>query len=211
MIESHGFRSKFRQRLMRMYSNAVSSIQVNGHISSAITIKCTVRQGCPLSMPLFTCLNPLLCMIDENLAATHSGPHNKRTAVIAYADDVTTILRSPKDIPIVQEALRCYEDASGAKLDTEKSKAMALGSWDTSHTILGIPYHTELRILSIKMATTIHQTAINIWRTVIDKIITQARDAYSRTLSLDQRVLYVHNYLLAKAWYTAQILPLPID
>ena len=61
------------------------------------------------------------------------------------------------------------------------------------------------------MATTIHQTAINIWRTVIDKIITQARDAYSRTLSLDQRVLYVHNYLLAKAWYTAQILPLPID
>ena len=33
----------------------------------------------------------------------------------------------------------------------------------------------------------------------------------SRTLSPDQRVLYVHNYLLAKAWNTTQILPLPSD
>jgi hypothetical protein len=66
------------------------------------------------------CLNPLLCMIDENLAAAHSGPHNKRTAVIANADDVTIVLRSPKDIPIVQEALRCYEDASGGKLNVQK-------------------------------------------------------------------------------------------
>jgi hypothetical protein len=143
-------------------------------------------------------------MKDENLAAAYSGPHKKRTAVIAYAD-ITIILRSPKDIPIVHEALRCYEDASGAKLNIHKSKAMALGSWDNSHSILGITYHTELRILGIKVATTIHQSAINGWRTAISKIRAQTRDAYS----LDLRVLYVHNYLLAKAWYTAQILPPP--
>jgi len=105
------------------------------------------------------------------------------------------------------KALRCYEDASGAKLNIQKSKAMALVSWDISHTIMGIPYHTELRILGIKLTTTFQQFAINSWRTVIGKIRAQARDAYSRTLSLDQRVLYVHNYLLANAWYTAQILP----
>ena len=96
-------------------------------------------------MLIFTmCLNPLLCMIDENLADAHPGPHNKRTAVIAYADHVTIILKSPKDIPIIQEALRCYEDASGAKLNIQKSKPMALCPWDISHTIMGIPYHTIL-------------------------------------------------------------------
>jgi len=146
-------------------------------------------------------------MTDENLAAAHLGPHNNRTAVIAYVDDVTIILRSPKDIPIVQEAIPCYEDSSGAKLNIQKSKAMALGSWDTSHTIMGIPYHTELRILGIKMTKTIQQSAINSWRAEIGKIRAQSRDAHSRTLSLDQTVLYVHNYLLATAWYTAQILP----
>ena len=100
---------------MRMHSNATTFTQVNGHISSPIPIKCSIRQGCPLSMLLFTMfLNPQLCMIDENLAAAHSGPHNK-TAVIAYEDDVTIILTSPKEIPIVQEALRCHEDACVAK------------------------------------------------------------------------------------------------
>ena len=54
MLQSYGFSSKFRQRLMPMYSNATSSIQVNGHISSPMPIKCSVRQGCPLSMLLFT-------------------------------------------------------------------------------------------------------------------------------------------------------------
>ena len=54
MLESYGFSSKFRQRLMRMYSNATSSVQVNGHISSPIPIKCSIRQGCPLSMLLLT-------------------------------------------------------------------------------------------------------------------------------------------------------------
>jgi hypothetical protein len=131
--------------------------------------------------------------------------------MIAYADDVTINLSSPKDIPIVQETLRCYEDASGAKLNIQKSNAMALGSWNTSHTIMGIPYHTELRILGIKMTTKTQPSAINIWRTAISKINAQAPDTYSRTLSLDQRVLYVHNCLLAKAWYTAPILPPPSD
>jgi len=84
---------------------------------------------------------------------------------------------------------------------------MALVSWDTSYIIMGIPYHTELRILGIKMNTTIHQSAINSWRTVIGKIRAQAREGYSRNLKLDQIFLYVHRYLLAKEWYIAQILP----
>jgi len=74
-------------------------------------------------------------------------------------------------------------------VNIQKSKAMALGSWDTSYAIMGIPYHTELRILGIQMATTIHQPTINSWRTVIGKITAQERDAYGRTLSMDQSPL----------------------
>jgi len=128
------------------------------------------------------------------------------TAVITYSDDVTIILRSTKDTLIVQEALRCYEDTSRTTLNIQRSKAIARGSWDTSHTILVISY-TELRVLSIKITTTIEESAIKIWRTEIGEKRNQARDTNSRTLCLDQIVLYIHNYLLAKAWYTAQIMP----
>jgi hypothetical protein len=36
-----------------------------------------------------------------------------------------------------------------------------------------------------------------------------ARGAYCRDLSLSQRVQYVHAFLLARVWYTAQIFPAP--
>jgi len=41
------------------------------------------------------------------------------------------------------------------------------------------------------------------------KIRAQTRDAYSSDLCLNQRIRYVHSFLLAKAWYTAQIIRPP--
>jgi hypothetical protein len=93
ILASYGFSTCFQQRLQRMYGNATSSVQVNDHISSPLPIKCSVRQGCPLSLLLFTiCLDPLLRVLDDKLNAIKTRGRKKRTAVIAYADDVTIIL-----------------------------------------------------------------------------------------------------------------------
>jgi hypothetical protein len=55
--------------------------------------------------------------------------------VVAYADNVTIFLTSD-DIRTIQDAIRCYEAASGARLNVEKSKAMTIGSWVTSTGIM---------------------------------------------------------------------------
>ena len=68
MLDYYGFSSKFRKRLMRMYSNATSSIQVNGHISSFIPIKCSIRHWCPLSIVLFT-----MCLLQYVLKDTRAS------------------------------------------------------------------------------------------------------------------------------------------
>jgi hypothetical protein len=95
-------------------------------------------------MLLFTlCLNTLIRMIDDNIPGVQTGNHSKRAAVIAYADNVTVILRSPAEVPIVQEALRCYGAASVAKLNIKKSAAMALGPWDTTQNVMGMAKKTS--------------------------------------------------------------------
>jgi hypothetical protein len=48
-----------------------------------------------------------------------------RTSVIAYADDVTILVTSPSDIQKIQDALHCYEQATGAKVKIGKSRAVA--------------------------------------------------------------------------------------
>jgi len=85
----------------------------------------------------------------------------------------------------------------------KESKAMAIGSRDASADIMGIPYRTDMKILGIHFTSTVSQSANNSWTTVTDRIRAQALDAYYRGLCLDKRILHVHNFQLAKAWYTA--------
>ena len=49
------------------------------------------------------------------------------------------------------------------------------------------------------------------WSTVTSRVRALAEDTYYRDLSLDRQIRFVHNYLLAKIWYVAQICPPPAD
>jgi hypothetical protein len=200
VMESSGLSREFQHRLKRMYSEATSSIQVNGHMSSPFPIKSSIRQGCPLSMLLYTlCLNPLLYMIDEALTENRPMTRGHEIKVIAYADDVTVVLHSMEDLDKVREALQCYEAAMGAKINVSRSKLMALGTWNKSQNVMGTEYHEEIWILGIQMMTTTKQSGLQSWSMVTSKIRAQARDAYYRSLSLDQRTVYMNTILLAKA------------
>ena len=148
-------------------------------------------------------------MLDERLTGIRLRCRSKKTTVVAYADDDTIFVTSPADIQLIRGAQKCYEAALGARLNIPKSKAMATGSWDTSTDIMDISYHTAIKILGVRMHNTVSQFANNSWSAVTRKIRAQARDAYNRDLCLDQRIQYIHNFLLAKAWYTAQIFPPP--
>ena len=207
-----GSSTRFQQRIKDMSKNTTSSVHINGHISGLIPIRCSVRQGCPLGMqPLAVCLNPLLCTVEATLTDIQIGRRIIKTAVIAYAHDVTIFVTSPRDIPKIQTAMDHYEAASGARINTKKSKAMAIGSWDTSTDTMGIPCHTEMKIIGIHFTNTVSQSANNRWITMTGRIREQALDAYYRDLCLDKRILYIHKFLLVKAWYTAQIFPMPED
>jgi hypothetical protein len=157
------------------------------------------------------CLDPFLRMLDETLKGHRTTHHSRRQAVIAYADDVPIILQSPQEVPLVQEAIGVYEAVYGASLNFEKSKAMALGSWNTTNIVMGLDYHNELRILGIHFATTTRQSAIRSWTHVTGNVRAEAHEMYHRDLQLHHRIKYVKTYLMAKAWYTAQNFPPPED
>ena len=183
------------------------------------TLTAIYRSPCPSNVPYNKgvclvcscshCLDPLLRTLHDRLTTSSPGSYKYRADVLAYADDVTIIFRSPNDAAIAQEEISKYEAASGAKLNIHKSKTLALGSWNTAQTILGIQYQTEMRVLGIQVTSTVRKSAASSWATVTDNIRRQARDAYCRDLAFNQRIRYVKTYLLAKAWYTAQVFPPP--
>jgi len=101
ILKCYGFSKRFIERILRMYENAVSSVQVNGHLSGSFPIRCLVEQGCMLLFAL--CLNPLLRI----LLVIMIGRRTHKTAVVAYVDDVILFVTAPEDIPIIRKAIQC--------------------------------------------------------------------------------------------------------
>jgi hypothetical protein len=212
ILETYGFSARFQRRIRNTYENATSSIHINGHTSSPISIRCAVRQGCPLNMQLYALfLNPLLCtcMLDDTLKGITIGRHNTKTAVVAYVDDVTIFLTSPLDVPALRTSLDTHEKASGAHINMHKSKEMAMDERKTSVNVLNIPHYTDMEVMAVHFTSSIYRSADTNWAIVAGQIRTQAKDAYIRKPCMENRIQYIHNYLLARAWYMAQILPMP--
>ena len=116
---------------------------INDHIAEPIPIHCSIRQGCPMSMMLYAMsVDPLFRILEQKLTGIRIGKRGPKTVAVAYADDITTFVTTPTDIPVIQETINCYEKATGARLNTRKSGALAVGGWSTNTNVLNI--HTYL-------------------------------------------------------------------
>lgn len=109
-----------------MHDGATSLVQLNG-LHGPIPTRCAIRQGCPLSMLLYAlCLHPFLRTLEKKLPGIQTGRRARPTSVVAYADDIMTFVTPTTDIPIIEDAIHQYENASGACLNPQKSKAPAV-------------------------------------------------------------------------------------
>ena len=66
-MKSYGFSEHFITLIRQMYDQATLSVQINGHLAGRIPIRCSMRQGCPMSMLLFVLsLNRLLHVLEQS-------------------------------------------------------------------------------------------------------------------------------------------------
>jgi len=68
--------------------------------------------------------------------------------------------------------------ATGARIDTNKSRAIALESWNKSTPVVDITYHDEIKILGFHMTLKTQQSATKSWAILQAKIRAQAEEAY---------------------------------
>jgi len=135
------------------------------------------------------------------------GRNNTKVAVAAYADDMTVFLTSPVVSQKLQEILSTYEAATGAKVNRQKSSALALGHWDGSSLISNIPYSQVVRILGFKFTNRVNVAANMSWSIVSSRVRSATQDTYYRDMNLAMRIKFVNIFLLARIWYVAQVFP----
>ena len=154
------------------------------------------------------CLFPLLRSLEDKLPSMKIGRQAQHGPVIAYADDLTVFVTDPEAFITIQQAVRAYERATGARLNPRKSKALAVGAWTEPPTSLGIAFHDRIDILGVEFGPTVALSMQDSWSSVTRAMRAQARRAYAGHLCLVQRMHYVQLCLFAKIWHVAQIFPL---
>jgi hypothetical protein len=139
------------------------------------------------------CLHPLLRTLEETLNGVHIGGTIRISPILAYADDITVLVTQPSDFDTIEKTVHTYEKATGARLNTQDSKDLAITNWTAPATALGMNFQGKVTILGIKFAATLGTTMKVNWD-IIKKTRVQAERAYGRHLSLAKRLQYAQQY-----------------
>ena len=165
----------------------------------------TVQTGMPHEhAALCLMCGPVAPHLEPELPGIRIRKRVRKTMVVVYADDITTLVRTQTDVPVINDTIQCYEKTTGARLNTRKSKALAVGGWSTSTDTLNITNHAEIKILGLTFVSIIEHSMNKSWANVTGKVRAQARETFERDLTLSQRIRYVQTHLLAKIWHTTR-------
>ena len=214
VMEKMGFGDGFIGLIRMLYTDIESAMLINNHIGNFFPLTRSVRQGCPLSMILYTIYQePFYAAIREiSEIEPLVLPDHSKVKSIGYADDTNIIIKSEKSLVEIDKVITEFEYATKSLVNrNNKSKIFGMGKWANKSDwpitwcsldkgvckILGIS-HCNNYIDSVKLN----------WTDVYCKIESHIRILNSRKLDLFQRASYVNICILSKAWYIAHIYPL---
>lgn len=203
VMQKMNFPEGFIQCIKKLYKNASSKININGNLTREFEIKCSVRQGCPLSMGLFVlCIEPIIQKLSKQLKGVCI--QKEKIKVLAYADDIAFIARNMDEIDKAMETFEFFNRIAGAKLNKGKTSYLRLNSSfigpqiireETQIKILGKIVHRKIKIMCEKN-----------FSMLFSKIKYLIMRQNPRNLCLIQRVWIINTFLLSKLWYIAQVL-----
>jgi ribonuclease HI/exonuclease III len=188
VLEAFNIPHPFIRTVRSLYQHAYTQVAINGVLSDPFHITRGVRQGDPLSCPLFDlAIEPLACMIrnDTDLRGI-AIPGIDNILITLFADDTTLFLSKNDRLDNAQRILDRWCKASGAKFNLEKTEIIPIGTEEHRLTVLetrkvnpldSTPLNNQTRIAKDGEATRSlgawignHANDLTPWETILDRI-----------------------------------------
>ena len=176
-------------------------------------------------------IDPLIRMIDKAPAIRGYKPWAKYYAdlplamdpdltikIMAYADDMVVLLRSPEEWEVLQEIYSTYAKASNARLNVHKTEFISLSGypwpqWQLLQRSIGAAWHdkhslTATRYLGYPVYSTTSQLR-TYWDGFTAKLELHCRMLRSRQLTIRGTSLLCNSIVFAKVWHVLRVTPIP--
>lgn len=216
VLEKFGFGKKFISWIKIFYKDIFSTVKCNGFLSKYFPLKNSVKQGCPISALLYVLVaEPLSIMIKKNdvIKGIKIPIVNIEEKVFSHADDTTLLLSDKNSVDESFKVLQLYEQASGAKLNKDKSEILALGTGKILKSDLDAwkirECHGVLQLLGIWIGKDKHICENLNWDCKVQSITKTLNFWKMRNLSIHGRATVINTLLMSKLWYTLLVVNIP--
>lgn len=184
--------------IKKIYQNLYQIVQVGTTVTDEIKMTRGIRQGCSLSMALFSIsIEPLIQNFNKYLQGI-SFHNNTNLKALAYADDTIVFLKNQRENFIYSKIIELYQNSSGAKINEDKTKEISLNlSKDQDPIeILGIYFHPKYTI----------RQKLN-WINIIKKIKTKITLYNGRNMTIYGKATLCYSIVISNILYLSKIIP----
>ena len=138
-LEAFNLPATFVNTVKTLYQHATTRVAINGFLSEPFHVMRGIRQGDPLSCPIFDlAIEPLACMIrkEENIRGYIIPNIDEPIKANFFADDTSLYLSEADCFHHVQRLLDNWCEASGAKFNMEKTEIIPIGTEEHSQRVI---------------------------------------------------------------------------
>jgi exonuclease III len=212
-LQKFGFGHKLIDKVRTLYRNSQGLVKINGILTTPFPFARGVRQGDPLSGPIFILtLEPFLLQCNHSMQryGLKVPNYNHSTLVTtAYADDVTLFITQNEGFEQLVHNFMIYGALSGATLNTHKTTGLFTGKWKgRPDQPLGFKWNEQGgKYLGIYLGNTTMWQHQN-WIELESKIRTTLNHwtKMAHTTSLQERKYIINQMICAKLVHTLKIL-----
>ena len=202
-----GFCEAGVKMIKTLYLRATTQVQVNGYYTQNIIVRNSIRQGCPLSVILYCItVNALIASLAKKLVIAND--ERDITTVTAYADDLSFFVENREQFIEARRIINQYCLQSGAEVNFKKSKYFNFGR-QIDLKEYGLNCVNKIKILGIWFGNECNKMGEENYLPIVNSMTGIIRYSRVRNLNIQQRVWYIHTYLLSKLWYVAQVIMIP--
>ena len=203
------FPTDFIRTINSLNRDANVRVLVNGFRTKQVLINKGVRQGDPLSLYLFLLAVELLVAAKNNdttIEGLEKGASETSSALPSYADDLTLTLVGSPSVCLAFEIIERFSEATGLKLNMEKTQGMMVGSSCTDNRLPSINWQNRsIKILGFQIGNVNPRT---IWHDSLEGLRKQKLLVNVPFQTWQAKLLLAKSKLLPQITYNAHTYPL---
>ena len=210
VMTAFGFGESFIDWIRVLYANASTKVKLNGYYTNSISLNRGLRQGCPLSPSLYVLIIELFALLlrnNPNIVGFKVG--GEKIVSMHYADDATIVIKQNKCFKEVIKEIQFYEQASGARVNVEKTKGLWIGKWKTrTDSPLGFTWTNEnVKTLGVYFGNT--NPAEITFNDIVPKVKRSMNYWKQFHLSKFGKSRIVEIFHASRLWYASTFYPIP--